>query len=318
MTNICAMVSDACPSSCSNGDSCCPPAGQSQASQSSAPVADVAETEAEKEVDDMPPIQNTLDSQPSAAEEDAKAAAAEPTPAPAGPSVTPQLPQQSLVSKLNEVAEEAPVLPKAVGTEDGSIAFVTTPGLAEGIQTTAEAAGATSPASKAGSDSPNPTASKQKDADMTKVGSPAAEQADQLPAKSRTSRAAKAAVSAKNASSAAAESGGKRVPSAEKKKACGMSAADSNNKENDQSAPATVGGQEANHMAVKEPHSRVEEAQGVKAGTPSGAATSSKKKKAAEGRDPLIGRCIKKDFETNSGLKTYTGWIIGKHPSKSW
>ena len=35
-------------------------------------------------------------------------------------------------------------------------------------------------------------------------------------------------------------------------------------------------------------------------------------------RDALIGRCIKKDFETDSGVKAFTGWIIGLHSNKKW
>ena len=277
---------------------------------------------AEKEGDDMPPIQNTLDCQPSAAaeeeaapvtrtQEEEKAAIANPTPTPPGPAPTPQLPQKSLVATLNEVAEESPKLPQAVGTEDGSIAFVTGPGLAEGIQTTAEAAGAKSPAGKAGSAGTQATASKEKDTGKPEDDSFAEQQADELPAKS--------AASDKIASSAVTDSGGKQVSSAENKKVVGAARAESNDKENDQSAPPTVGGQEASHMAVKEPHSRVAEAKGAKGSTPSGAATSNKKKRAgADRRDPFIGRCVKKDFETDDGLKTYTGWVIGKHPGKKW
>ena len=282
----------------------------SQVSQSAAATTAAAATvpEADKEDDDMPPIQNTLDSQPGEGEAVEKPFS--PTPAPAGPSATPQLPQQSLVDKLNEVAEEAPVLPAAAGTEDGSIAFVTTPGLAEGIQTTTDAAG------KAGT--PNAERTVDQGADKARDGPSAEEegQTKERPANRRTSRAAKVAASAKIASAAIAGSGGRRAstasrPSAEKKKAAEETAADSNNKENDGSAPPTVGGQEASHMAVKEPHSRVDEAQGFKA---------SNKKKAAgkEGRDELIGRCVKKAFQTDSGLNTYTGWVIGKHATKNW
>lgn len=35
-------------------------------------------------------------------------------------------------------------------------------------------------------------------------------------------------------------------------------------------------------------------------------------------RDALIGRCIKKDFETDSRVKAFTGWIIGLHNNKKW
>ena len=259
--------------------------------------------EANKEGDDVPPIQNTLDSQPS--EEAVEGKAPSPTPAPAGPSATPQLPQQSLVDKLNEVAEEAPVLPAAVGTADASIAFVTTPGLAEGIQTTADAAGETGcPAGKAAeteltADQDNSKAKDESSAEALK---------EQLPASRRASRAAKVAASAKISSSA---SGGKRrssasCPSPARKKAPGETAADGN-KENDESAPPAVGGQEASHMAEKEPHSRVDEAQ-----------VSKTKKAGKDERDPMIGRCVKKDFETKKGLKTYTGWVIGKHATKPW
>ena len=277
----------------------------SQPSQSAAATAAAAAVpEADKEGDDMPPIQNTLDSQPSEAAVEEKSAS--PNPAPAEPSATPQLPQQSLVDKLNEVAEKAPVLPPAAGTADASIAFVTTPGLVEGIQTTANAAGQ---AGKAGSAETESTA--DQDASKAKDASYAEAMKEQLPANRRASRAAKVAASAKISSSATVASGERRASSAsrrsaEKKQVAGETAADSN-KENNESAPATVGGQEASHMAEKEPHSRVDEAQ------------ASKKKKAGKGeRDPMIGRCVKKDFETDKGLKTYTGWIIGKHATKPW
>ena len=253
-----------------------------------------------------------MDSQTPAADVEKKAAGTDPAPAPAGPSTTPQLPQQSLVDKLNEVAEAPPVLPKAVGTENGSIAFVTTPGLAEGIQTTADAVGANSPAG-----SPRVKGNGN-------VRASPAQQAEKSVGKTRASRAAKQAASAKIASSAAAVSSGKRAssasrPSAEMSQLSGGTAAASN-KENEQSAPPTVGGQEASHMAVKEPHSRVEGSQGAIGSTPGEAPSSSKKKKkaVADKRDPLIGRCVKKDFETESGVKNYTGWVIGKHPKKNW
>ena len=287
---------------------------------------------AEQEGDDMPPIQNTLDSQPSAsageetatgtdAKEEDKAVTTNPTPAPAGPAATPQLPQKSLVATLNEVAEESPVLPQAVGTEGGSIAFVTAPGLAQGIQTTAEAAGARSPAGKAGLLGTKATTSLRENTGKPEVDSSAEQQADQVPAKTRASRAAKSAASDKIAGSAVTNSAKKRAssascPSAEKKKVAGAIMAESNDKENDQSAPLTGGGQEASHMAVKEPHSRVAEAQGVKGGTPG--ASNRNKRAGPDKRDALIGRCVKKDFETDDGLKTYTGWVIGKHPSKKW
>lgn len=35
-------------------------------------------------------------------------------------------------------------------------------------------------------------------------------------------------------------------------------------------------------------------------------------------RDALIGRCIKKDFETDNGVKAFTGWIVGLHSNKKW
>ena len=260
-----------------------------------------------EEDDDMPPVQNTLDSQPSEAALEEKPFS--PNPAPAGPSATPQLPQQSLVDKLNEVAEEAPVLPAAVGTADASIAFVTTPGLAEGIQTTADAAGEAGPAGKAGAAETELSA--HQDTSKAKDESSAEALKEQLPVNKRASRAAKVAASAKISSSAIVGSGGKRAsrascPSAGSRKVAGETAEDSN-KENDASAPPTVGGQEANHMAEKEPHSRVDEAQ------------ASRKKKAGQGaRDSMIGRCVKKDFETDTGLKTYTGWVIGKHATKPW
>lgn len=290
--------------------------GKDQPSQSeTAPTAAV--TEADKEDGDMPPIQNTLDSQASVSA--VKEKPLSPAPAPAGPSATPELPQKSLVDKLNEVAEEPAVLPVgAGGTEDSSIAFVTTPGLAEGIQTTTEAAG------KAGTAAGEPTA--DQDAGQEKNRSPSQEEAEQFPEKSRPSRAAKVAASAKIARSTTATSGGKRAsaasrPSAEKTNTAAEKAADSNNKENDQAAPPTVGGQEASHMAVKEPHSRVHGAQGddAQGSSPNGGASSKKKGKAGKDkRDPLIGRCVKKAFETDSGLKTYTGWVIGKHATKNW
>ncbi|KAL0046964.1 hypothetical protein WJX82_003155 [Trebouxia sp. C0006] len=228
--------------------------GQGQLSQSAA-------AETEPEADDMPPIQNTLDSQPAEADPGSALASA-----PAGPtSSTPQLPQQSLVDKLNDVAEEEPV---AKDTEDSS----------------------------------------------------AGQQADQAPAKTRTSRAAKAAATTvKAADTAAPESGGRRSSArfvAEKKKHSGASAAGtSSGKENATAAPA----EEANHMAEKEPHSRVEEVTGSKGVTPSQVTSGDKKKEeASDKRDPWIGRRIKKDFETDSGLKTYTGWIIGRHEAKKW
>lgn len=279
----------------------------------------------------MPPIQNTLDSQPSEAAVGEKPPS--PTPAPAGPSATPQLPQLSLVDKLNEVAEEPAVLPAAVGTEDSSIAFVTTPGLAEGIQTTTDAAGKAGSAGKSeAADAAGKSGSAGK-SDAAETGGPTAGQdagkakdepsaealKEQSAVPKRASRAAKVAASAKISNSAAVGSGGKRAstasrpsaeketascPSAEKKKVAGPSAADSNNKENNASAPPT---EEANHMAEKEPHSRVGEAQGGKM-----------KKAGKAERDPMIGRCVKKDFETDKGVKTYTGWVIGKHATKPW
>ena len=306
-------------------------AGQGQLSQSAA-------AETEPEADDMPPIQNTLDSQPAEADPGSALASA-----PAGPtSSTPQLPQQSLVDKLNDVAEEEPVMTKAVGTEDGSIAFVTEPGIAEGIQTSADAAavtagleGAISPAGTAGvQNSPGkagvqssagkaaeqgPSAAATQVAKDTEDSSPG-QQADQAPAKTRTSRAAKAAATTvKAADTAAPESGGRRSSArfvAEKKKHSGASAAGtSSGKENATAAPA----EEANHMAEKEPHSRVEEVTGSKGVTPSQVTSGDKKKEeASDKRDPWIGRRIKKDFETDSGLKTYTGWIIGRHEAKKW
>ncbi len=306
-------------------------AGQGQPSQSAA-------AETEPEADDMPPVQNTLDSQP--AEADPHSALA---PAPAGPaSNTPQLPQQSLVDKLNDVAEEEPVMTKAVGTEDGSIAFVTEPGIAEGIQTSADAAavtagleGAISPAGKAGVQSSPGKAGVQISAGKAAEQGPSAaatqvakdaeepaadEQADQPPAKAHASRAAKAGATAKAANTAVLESGGRRSSArfaAEKKKHSGASAASSNSsgKENTTAAPA----EEANHMAEKEPHSRVEEVTGSKGVTPSQAVSGDRKKKeGSDKRDLWIGRRIKKDFETDSGLKTYTGWIIGRHETKKW
>lgn len=283
-------------------------AGQEQPSQSTA-------AEAEQEADDMPPIQNTLDSQ--TAPEEAAAAGAGPgsalAPAPAGPaSSTPQLPQQSLVEKLNEAAEEEPVFTKAVGTEDGSIAFVTEPGLAEGIQTSADAAAASAgleaaidPAGTAGMQSPAGTAGMHSSADraaeLDRAGgeSPADKHVAQPSAKRRSSRAEGLVreSSVKRSSS--------RLSAEKKKKGSG-------DKENTKGPPA----EEASHMAEKEPHSRVAEAKGV---TPSQVLTGGKKKTGEQGkRDALIGRCIKKDFETDDGLKTYTGWIIGKHESKNW
>ena len=282
-------------------------AGQEQPSQSTA-----------AEADDMPPIQNTLDSQP--APEEAAAAGAGPgsalAPAPAGPaSSTPQLPQQSLVEKLNEAAEEEAMITKAVGTEDGSIAFVTEPGMAEGIQTSADAAAASagleatinpvSPAGTAAMQSSAGTAGLQSSAgraaELDRAGgeSPADKRAAQPSAKRRSSRA----------EGAVGESGVNRSSSrlsAEKKKK------GSGGKENTKGPPA----EEASHMAEKEPHSRVAEAKGV---THSQVLTGGKKKTGDQSkRDPLIGRCVKKDFETDAGLKTYTGWIIGKHESKNW
>jgi hypothetical protein len=308
-------------------------AGQGQISQSAA-------AEAEPEADDMPPVQNTLDSHPAEADPEPALAAA-----PAGPaSNTPQLPQQSLVDKLNDVAEEEPVMTKAVGTEDGSIAFVTEPGIAEGIQTSADAAavtagleGAISIAGKAGIQSSPGKAGVQTSAGKAaEQGSSAAatqlakdteestagEQADQSPAKTRASRAAKAAATTvKAANTAVPKSGGRRSSArfvAEKKKHSGASAAGSNSssgKENGTAVPA----EEANHMAEKEPHSRVEEVTGSKGVTPSQVTSGDKKKEeASDKRDPWIGRRIKKDFETDSGLKTYTGWIIGRHEAKKW
>lgn len=306
------------------------PAGQGQLSQSAA-----AETEAE--ADDLPPIQNTLDSQPAEADPESALASA-----PAGPaSNSPQLPQQSLVDKLNDVAEEEPLMTKAVGTEDGSIAFVTEPGIAEGIQTSADAAavaagleGAISPATAGVASSPG-KAGVQSSAGKAAVQGPSAaaaqvakdteestagEQAGRSPAKTRTSRAAKAAATVKAATTAMPESGRRRSSAhvlAEKKKYSGASAAGSNisSKENATAAPA----EEANHMAEKEPHSRVEEVTGSKGVTPSQAMSGDKKKnEASEKRDPWIGRRVKKDFETDSGLKTYTGWIIGRHEAKKW
>lgn len=35
-------------------------------------------------------------------------------------------------------------------------------------------------------------------------------------------------------------------------------------------------------------------------------------------RDALIGRCVRKDFETDSGVKAYSGWVIGVHKHKKW
>ncbi len=306
-------------------------AGQGQLSQSAA-------AETEPEADDMPPIQNTLDSQPAEADPESALASA-----PAGPaSNTPQLPQQSLVDKLNDVAEEEPVMTKAVETEDGSIAFVTEPGIAEGIQTSADAAavtagleGAISPAGKAGIQSSPGTAGVQSSAGKAAEQGPSAaatqvakdteestagEQGDQPPVKRRPSRAAKAGATVKAANTAAPESAGRRSSarfSVDKKKSSGASAAGSNSssKENATAAPA----EEANHMAEKEPHSRVEEVTGSKGVTPGQAVSGDKKKKeASDKRDPWIGRRIKKDFETDSGLKTYTGWIIGRHEAKKW
>ena len=49
----------------------------------------------------------------------------------------------------------------------------------------------------------------------------------------------------------------------------------------------------------------------VKSDSQSGSGDTSK-------RDALIGRCIKKDFETDSGVKAFTGWIIGFHNNKKW
>ena len=277
--------------------------GQSAAANASA----AAVPEADVEGDDMPPIQNTLESQPSVAA--LKEKSSSPTLTPAGPSATSQLPQQSLVDKLNEVAEEAPVLPAAVGTADASIAFVTTPGLAKGIQTTADAAGEAGPEDKAGAAETAPPADqgtiKATDESLVETSK------EQLPVSKRANRAAKVAASDKIFSSATLGSGGKRVssasrPSAEENKVAGETAADGN-KENNGSAPPTVGGQEASHMAEKEPHSRVDEAQ-----------ASRKKKAGKDARNPMIGRCVKKDFETEKGLNTYTGWIIGKHASKPW
>ncbi|DBB00824.1 TPA: hypothetical protein ACH3X1_000752 [Trebouxia sp. C0004] len=293
--------------------------GQEQRSQSAA-------AEAEPEADDMPPIQNTLDSQPAEADPGSALASA-----PAGPaSNTPQLPQQSLVDKLNDVAEEEPVMTKAVGTEDGSIAFVTEPGIAEGILTSADAAavtagleGAISPAGKAGvHGSAGKAAEQAPSAAATQLAkdteeSAAGEQADQSSAKTRSSRAA----TVKAANSAVPASGGRRSSarfSVDKKKQSGVSAAGSNSsgKENTTAAPA----EEANHMAEKEPHSRVEEVTGSKGVTPSHATygVKTKQKEGSDKRDPWIGRRIKKDFETDSGLKTYTGWIIGRHEAKKW
>ena len=306
-------------------------AGQGQLSQSAA-------AETEPEADDMPPIQNTLDSQPAEADPGSALASA-----PAGPtSSTPQLPQQSLVDKLNDVAEEEPVMTKAVGTEDGSIAFVTEPGIAEGIQTSADAAavaagleGAISPEGTAGIASSPGKAGVQSSAGKAAVQGPSAaatqvakdteestpgEQAGRSPAKTRTSRAAKAAATVKAATTAVSKSGRRRSSAhvlAEKKKYSGASAAGSNSssKENATAAPA----EEANHMAEKEPHSRVEEVTGSKGVTPSQVTSGDKKKEeASDKRDPWIGRRIKKDFETDSGLKTYTGWIIGRHEAKKW
>lgn len=305
-------------------------AGQEQPSQSAA-------AEAEPEADDVPPIQNTLDSQPAEADPGSALASA-----PAGPaSNTPQLPQQSLVDKLNDVAEEEPVMTKAVGTEDGSIAFVTEPGIAEGIQTSADAAavtagleGAISPTGKAGIQSSPGNAGVQSSASTAAEQGPSAaatqvakdtdesaasEQADQSPAKTRTSRVAKAAATVKAGNTAVPESGRRRSSarfSADKKDS-GASAAGSNSssKENATAAPA----EEANHMAEKEPHSRVEEVTGSKGATPSQVTSGDKKKKeGSDKRDPWIGRRIKKEFETDSGLKTYTGWIVGRHEAKKW
>lgn len=297
-------------------------AAQEQPSQSTA-------AETSQEADDIPPIQNTLGSQPEAEAVPSSA----PAPAPAGPaSSTPQLPQQSLVEKLNEAAEEEPVLTKAVGAEDASIAFVTEPGMAEGIQTSADAAAATagtagilSPACTApAADKAGTQSSAGKTASAGKVASSRADDAgdvsvaeqpaDQPPAKSRTSRAAKAAATANIANTAMLESGGKRDrPSAEKKMTSGAKASFSNStdKENSKSAPA----EEASHMAEKNPHSRVAEVKGL---SPGQITTSKKKKAGSDSRDPLIGRHIKKDFETDTGLKTYTGWVIGKHEAKGW
>ncbi|DBA78417.1 TPA: hypothetical protein ACH3X2_007913 [Trebouxia sp. C0005] len=292
--------------------------GQGQLSQSAA-------AETEPEADDLPPIQNTLDSQLAEAHPGSALASA-----PAGPaSISPQLPQQSLVEKLNDVAEEEPVMTKAIGTEDGSIAFVTEPGIAEGIQTSADAAavtagleGAISPAGiqssagKAAEQGPTAAATQLvKDTEESAAGG----QAGRSPAKTRTSRAAKAGATVRAANTAVPGSGERRSSarfSVDKTKHSGASAAGSNStgKENATAVPA----EEANHMAEKEPHSRVEEVTGSKGVTPSQVTSGNKKKEASDKRDPWIGRRIKKDFETDSGLKAYAGWIIGRHAAKKW
>lgn len=322
-------------------------AAQDQPSQSTA-------AEAEQEGDDMPPIQNTLDSQPAPEE---AAVGSDPganlAAAPAAhASSTPQLPQQSLVDKLNDAAEEELVLTKTVGTEDGSIAFVTEPGIAEGIQTSADAAAATAgienilssagkvgtapsagksdtapPAGKAGVQSAPGKAAEQGrsataiEADKAIDDSAAEQPADQAPAKTRSSRAAKAAATAKIANTAVLESGGKKSrSSADRKKISVAKVAVASSDKESAVAGTPVPAEEANHMAEKEPHSRVEEVRGSKGVSPSQDSTSNKKKnqEGSVKRDPMIGRCIKKDFETDSGTKTYTGWIIGKHEKKAW
>ena len=268
----------------------------------------------------MPPILNTLDTQPASQKEDKAADRAVPSSAPAeaapgsalapagAAANTPQLPQQSLVAKLNEAAETEPTATKVVPTEDASIAFVTTPGLAEGIQTSAGAAGAgtagkTGAAGTAGGTTEGATAAAEDQTASAQAGNTAdnsqAEQpTDAAPVRTRTSRAAKAAAAAKLTTTSGAKSGGKK---AEDRRKCSAGKQDIA-----ESAPA----EEASHMAEKEPHSRVDEIKGVKGSSP--------KQDPAEKRDPLIGRCIKKDFETDKGVQTYTGWIIGKHESRKW
>ena len=266
-----------------------------------------------QELDDAPPIQNTLDTQPADKEEEAGGRAMPGSaPAPAGvASNTPQLPQQSLVAKLNDAAETEPVATKAVNAEDASIAFVTMPGLAEGIQTSADAADDAA-AGKAGSPGTMGTAGTSESNAKAAGGSKAADDspAVQPPARTRTSRAAKAAATARLSNAAALRSSGKKA--AEKKSASGGNVSE---KEIAESAPA----EEASHMAEKEPHSRVDEVRGVRVpSSKSGSANAEKQQSGADKRDPLIGRCVKKDFETDNGTQTYTGWIIGKHETKKW
>ena len=74
----------------------------------------------------------------------------------------------------------------------------------------------------------------------------------------------------------------------------------------------------AKNKRASVPNKQTKAAKGSSKSTPKAAPAEKAGTSSQDNRDSLIGRCVKKDFETDSGVKAYAGWVIGVHSKKKW